>query len=537
MAYNLPPPPLLKTTIIQLNKELDNESSNYEILTSYDNYNNNNGNSNSSSGDQAGSTPSTPPVVEQQKRKRRRSTANIDEEELAKRKSETKQLHSIIEKRRRIKINREFEALKYLIPACRSTGSSNSNNATTPGGKQQPTKLASNNSNNNKIDGMYKLTILKSSVEYILYLHHILQQQNAIISQLDPNHNFDVLWAQIPLDVNQYRNIDKEFNFNELAENFEQQLLQTNHAALLLLQMQMQMQAHAPQPLGQSSMPQFNPQQPKYRPLPLNQIQEEDVIEEQEEQVLDSTGNPNASIRNSHSVSISIELEHKSSDSSESTAVPSHSRMPDVTPTNTAASSSASTAGAGTIATATATATATSESSDQQLPSPQITPDMGPVFTLLSNFEHSKVSAYDSSVSPVFQFSPKCQLLKSNLASKFLLPDPALTSYPTNNHNNNNSLVRSTSSSSMSSATPITQSGSFSLPSSTSSTPYLFPKRKYFKSKNPNGETLNFILKNSFSIVDDEGECLPDMGTDSKEHDASQTLLTLRKSSIDNLLN
>lgn len=237
---SLPSPPILKTTIIQLNKELDPEddNNNYEILTNdYNNY----GSSNTS---EAGSIP-TSPIIEvsgstksgsglPNKKKRRRSTANIDSEELAKRKNETKQLHSIIEKRRRIKINREFEALKYLIPACRNCNSSSSGIAT----PTSSTKKASTNNNNNgnKIDGMYKLTILKSSVEYILYLHHIIQKQHQLLSLVNGGENtsgdtiteklkaleeFDIDFAKVPLNVNQYRNIDKDFNFKDLMQDLD----------------------------------------------------------------------------------------------------------------------------------------------------------------------------------------------------------------------------------------------------------------------------------------------------------------------------
>ncbi|KAL6452987.1 hypothetical protein SBY92_000332 [Candida maltosa Xu316] len=206
----LPTPPVLKTTIIQLNKELDPEdnSNNYEILTNE--YNNDNN---------VTQTIPNSPTFEvttnmPNKKKRRRSTANIDSEELAKRKNETKQLHSIIEKRRRIKINREFEALKYLIPACRSS--------TPPNKKANTSNNNSSSNNGNKIDGMYKLTILKSSVEYILYLHHIIQKQHELItSSSDKLQDFDIDFAKVPLNVNQYRNIDKEFNFKDLLTDLE----------------------------------------------------------------------------------------------------------------------------------------------------------------------------------------------------------------------------------------------------------------------------------------------------------------------------
>lgn len=202
----MPSPPILKTTIIQLNKELDLDDNNYEILTKEYHQN-------KESGNERISTPIPAVGAIQDKKKRRRSSANVDSDELLKRKSNTKQLHSIIEKRRRIKINREFEALKYLIPACRLTSSGNvANNKKGVGG---------GNNNGNKIDGMYKLTILKSSVEYILYLHHIIQQQHNLIKTRNSKnqYKFDIDFAKVPLDVNTYRDINKDFSFKELISS------------------------------------------------------------------------------------------------------------------------------------------------------------------------------------------------------------------------------------------------------------------------------------------------------------------------------
>lgn len=193
----LPAPPLLKTTIIQLNKDIDPVDNNYEILT----------NEYSNNGTAMTSLSLSLAISEDQPRKkRRRSSLFVDDEELARRRNETKQLHSIIEKRRRVKINREFEALKYLIPACPTTDAS--------------TKRASSNSNSSKIDGMYKLTILKSAVEYILYLHHIIQRQHSLLAHHD-EYRYDIAYTTVPLDVNQYRNIDKEFDFGELGRRAE----------------------------------------------------------------------------------------------------------------------------------------------------------------------------------------------------------------------------------------------------------------------------------------------------------------------------
>lgn len=184
-------PPLLKTTIIQLNKDIDPEDNNYEILTN--GYN-----------DGLKGVVSVPFSTEEAPRKkRRRSSSFVDDEELAKRRTETKQLHSVIEKRRRVKINREFEALKYLIPACRSS--------TDPSSK----RLLGTNTTS-KIDGMYKLTILKAAVEYMLYLHHVVREQHNALEKVLDTYNYDVGFCNVTLDVNQYRNIDQEFNFSDL---------------------------------------------------------------------------------------------------------------------------------------------------------------------------------------------------------------------------------------------------------------------------------------------------------------------------------
>lgn len=195
---HLPAPPSLKTTIIQLNKDMDPEDNNYKILTNE--YAEESINQGSSEMVFSSLTEGQP------KKKRRRSSSFVDDEELARRRTENKQLHSIIEKRRRIKINREFEALKYLIPACRTTGT-------------QKKGFQPSSSNNNKIDGMYKLTILKVSVEYILYLHYIVQKQHEMLSQVPGlDYDYDVGFSKIPLDVNMYRNIDREFNFADLSD-------------------------------------------------------------------------------------------------------------------------------------------------------------------------------------------------------------------------------------------------------------------------------------------------------------------------------
>lgn len=361
-----PRPPVLKTTIIQLNKELDCDDQNYEILTNEYNQ------PKSIDGSVAASSTAA-------KKKRRRSSANVDSEELAKRKHETKQLHSLIEKRRRIKINREFEALKYLIPACRTSS--------------PDSKKSSNNGN--KIDGMYKLTILKSSVEYILYLHHVIQKQSELLGD-----DFNVDFARIPLDVNQYRNIDKEFSFKHLQPN---------------------------------------------------------SIEEEQEEDESENLHPN-------SIEEEGESENERNDGNEATTSSSRS-----------------------------SSTSPSFSEDKlkppvsQLPSPDITPDMAPVLSLLNKY--SSVSS-GTSRKQSLPISPNTVLLQTpqstykastmRLSHSFTLPDPALN--------------------------PEAH----------------MPKRKMFKSR-PLSDTIVF-----------SGERFEDID---EKQDASNTLLALRKSNIDSLLN
>lgn len=349
MSTSLPNPPVLKTTIIQLNKELENDDNNYEILT------------NEYSNNSPATTSLNTNSDQVAKKKRRRSSTNVDSQELAKRKHETKQLHSIIEKRRRIKINREFEALKYLIPACRYSNSETSNKK-------------NNANNNNKIDGMYKLTILKSSVEYILYLHHIIQQQHNLIR--DEDYKFDINFSKIDLDVNKYRNIDHEFCFKSLLD---------------------------------SSLKKKN----------LNFINEaEESIEEE---------NPDI-------------LFNKESN---------------------------------------------------QLPSPEITPDMAPILSMLNKYNT------DNKETPIiprgsFGISPFTKPLKSTTSNSnynFILPDPAISTSD-NTHADNH------------------------------------PRKKLFKSKVPPNNT---IIQSSPILLAESGKL--------SDQDASKTLLALRKSSIDSLLN
>lgn len=434
----LPGPPILKTTIIQLNRDLDLDDKNYEILTN--DYLNESGSSSSSTSGPAFAKGEQ--FVEESnsgtaKKKRRRSSANIDSEELAKRKSETKQLHSIIEKRRRIKINREFEALKYLIPACRSTHTpvgTSGKKSDQPNSPSSHNTIVSNSgsasNNGNKIDGMYKLTILKSSVEYILYLHHIIKQQHKLLEQSkDSLYNFEINFAKVPLDVNQYRNIDKEFDFKHLID-FES----TN------------------EPVSPSPPTGSSPGQSRKRSLQ----QTFDIVEEEE----------------------------------------------------------------------------SSEEDKAQLPSPDITPDMAPILSLLNKFNSNTLKPASNPIhaSPLFasfsypgtaNVSPLTNPLKSNnfitlapqalgSSSNFTLPDPAIN--------------------------PNDEQHKQLLQEHPQLVLLLLPKKRLFKSKIPQNNTIvvNRPLTIKSTSMDDIRKTL---NGKLSEQDASNTLLALRKSSIDSLLN
>lgn len=123
------------------------------------------------------------------KRKRRKASNSIEEEK--ERKRELKIQHSIIEKKRRIKINREFESLKFLVPACR----------------EEIIKGFNENKNFENSNTMHKLTILQSTVEYIKYLHFI-------IKIVKPNLKFTKI--DDLLDLKNVRNIENDFNFEDI---------------------------------------------------------------------------------------------------------------------------------------------------------------------------------------------------------------------------------------------------------------------------------------------------------------------------------
>lgn len=138
------------------------------------------------------------------KKKRRRSSASlVSQNEIEKRRREHKTAHSIIEKKRRIRMNREFEALKFIVPACRNNLNTSSSNG----------------------EGMYKLTILQSTVDYIKYLHSIVNLQSQEIAKYHPQwtQHEDLSFAQADVNTDVYRDLEQEYDFNELFENLPHQ--------------------------------------------------------------------------------------------------------------------------------------------------------------------------------------------------------------------------------------------------------------------------------------------------------------------------
>ncbi|ONH67429.1 Transcriptional regulator of form adherence 6 [Cyberlindnera fabianii] len=140
------------------------------------------------------------------KKKRRRSSSSlVSQNEIEKRRREHKTAHSIIEKKRRIRMNREFEALKFLIPACRNNLNTSSNNG----------------------EGMYKLTILQSTVDYIRYLHSVINIQKSELESKSPEWAQEELqFAQVDVNTDDYRNLENDFNFTKLFEEYNNSTLQ-----------------------------------------------------------------------------------------------------------------------------------------------------------------------------------------------------------------------------------------------------------------------------------------------------------------------
>ncbi|KAI5968888.1 hypothetical protein KGF57_000003 [Candida theae] len=487
---SFPAPPVLKTTIIQLNKKPEAEGSdkNYEILTNtYSNISSSENNTKSPIGGTSDDSAPTSPNLEAlgpSKKKRRRSTANIDSEELAKRKHETKQLHSIIEKRRRIKINREFEALKYLIPACR-----NFNGSTPDANSSSPSKRASNagssssgSGNGNKIDGMYKLTILKSSVEYILYLHHVIQKQQEVIrsgSDSKSATDFNIDFAKVPLDVNQYRNIDVDFNFKTLLNDVEGAggLATRNHAD------------SSETKLNRSSwIPNHNR-----------------IIEEEEEE-----GEEEAEVE------VEVEKQedaHNSRQSSDGDDNDISSRSSSVAPSLSSVPSQMS---------------ISSSSNKLSLPTPEFTPDMAPIFTILNKYADTNMDRKSRKGS--YPISPQTFAIRSANPSPFTNPlkstlsnssSPSMRNYINKTNFDN-----------------AAKGHAFALPDPAINPTNSMPRDRL---KGEGAVVVGGATSKPQSLSSSEGDRDEEMGVQDEEElndqCASKTLLALRKSSIGNLLN
>lgn len=106
--------------------------------------------------------PMTPPKSEKIKprntsltKRRKSSHSYCTEEEREQRKKARKSAHSDIERRRRIKINEQFDALKELVPACNQFTSASGGDV-----------------------GLHKLVILQETVQFIRYLKTRLDQSD-----------------------------------------------------------------------------------------------------------------------------------------------------------------------------------------------------------------------------------------------------------------------------------------------------------------------------------------------------------------------
>lgn len=109
----------------------------------------------------------------------------LNKKEMSKQQREN---HSFIEKKRRLKINKEYYALKYLVPACRK---------------------AVMKEGYSVVDGsLHKLRVLQETVDYIQHLHRMIGSQTSPFSKTK-----DVAYA---LDVSEYRESEGEFDFDEL---------------------------------------------------------------------------------------------------------------------------------------------------------------------------------------------------------------------------------------------------------------------------------------------------------------------------------
>ncbi|KAK9467282.1 hypothetical protein V1512DRAFT_260850 [Lipomyces arxii] len=134
----LPPPPMRSRRIIQMQPVLPKPTSTKAVPNYDDNFAALSGSSNTTTKSRRGNT----------------STA-------ATRKTARKVAHSAIERRRRSKMNDEFESLKTIVPACRAA------------------------SENHGEANLHKLGILQATVEYLKYLEECINQLQARVDSLE----------------------------------------------------------------------------------------------------------------------------------------------------------------------------------------------------------------------------------------------------------------------------------------------------------------------------------------------------------------
>ncbi|KAG7925871.1 hypothetical protein KL925_004281 [Ogataea polymorpha] len=226
----LPPPPIFKPTFVQMQRsssscnisptgsastspKMDSSSNSSYLTSSFvsnDEYKNRLiGQSPSISPltyavDAPSPGPASPALSSSRKR---RKSSTTSKEDMERKKKELKNQHSIIEKKRRVRMNREFEALKFLVPACRLNILSG---------------LNENNFDNSNM--MHKLTILQSTVEYIKYLHLVIKLLKLqMLTPADTRSYFrkwlakndNLKFVDFDLDLQSYRKIDSSFSFEE----------------------------------------------------------------------------------------------------------------------------------------------------------------------------------------------------------------------------------------------------------------------------------------------------------------------------------
>ncbi len=148
-----PNPPPLKRTIIRVNPAADNAKERIRRNQSKRRRTSENGDKGGS--DNYNHFTETKSCT---KDKQLTGTEHEKKKEKEDRRNAHRTAHSIIEKNRRLKMNKQFELLKQLVPAFNNKISSS-------------TSAADSSSES----GVFKLTILEATVEYIVYLHDLIK--------------------------------------------------------------------------------------------------------------------------------------------------------------------------------------------------------------------------------------------------------------------------------------------------------------------------------------------------------------------------